>query len=672
MTIYNPYFYTLNPDILAYENAWLNYRKTGKRNPAVTRDPIWDSWERCTSDGKDPLSTQAIPTVSEADILDRISRHQGILSIITPFINTMFDAIEDPGFMVCFSDTDATILQSACDDALLERTKEINLIPGAMISENYAGTNSIDLAIRLKKPISVTGAEHFREIFHSLSSASAPIIDYTGNLIGVLSAWGRHEQSTAHILGMVIATAKAIENEIQIQKINDQLIENNNQLKAILQSVPDSVVYIKNNVVMWSNDEMLKLSGKKNINNVNVENAIISMPEIGKIVNDSRPDFDNMKVTVFSNQKSFNCMVNKRTVLGVHGEAVGHVLIFILVEKIEKLSKALNKHTAPYTFETIIGNSKAITDAIAIARRASEHDSRIVIEGESGTGKEIFAQAIHNASSRRNHPFVAIDCGAIPRELFESTLFGYEKGAFTGANPAGSVGAFETAQKGTLFLDEIGNMPIEMQSKLLRVLQENMVTRIGGNNPIHVDVRVIAATKENLQELVKNGDFREDLFYRLNVVYIQTPPLRERIEDIPLLVENYLKVSSIRNRKIKIEKEALHVLQSHDWPGNIRQLFNTIERAEIMITGSTITVDDLPPEIVNTANPVLKRSSYGDMEDEDLFEVKKTLMEMERLYILRCLKANKNNVAKTARELNVSRPTIYKALNGQGGNDYDV
>ncbi|NLE06198.1 MAG: sigma 54-interacting transcriptional regulator [Crenarchaeota archaeon] len=661
MTVLNPYFYTLNPDLIAYENAWLNYKKTGERNDTVIKDHVWESWQRCRAFNINPLSNEAIPKVANHDMFKKMSKNEDLIYIISPYIRTIFDAVKGSGFMVTFSDNDYTILKAIYDEVIEKRVEDINLTSGANMHEEYVGTNSIDLALQLKTPVSIFGAEHYREIFHNLASVSAPIINYAGNIVGVLSVWGRNEHATTLILGMLTSSAKAIENEMKIRKINEKLIENNNQLNSILQSVHNGVVYIKNNTIMQTNNVMLSLLGKKRINNLPIEEVIMTLPEIKTIINTEQKKFDNKKITLISGNKRFNCLVNKRTIIGSHGEEVGEILIFVPIEEIKKLSKELSKHSAKYTFDDIIGNSPALNKAKSIAKKASKYDSTIIIEGESGTGKEMFAQSIHNMSGRRDYPFVAIDCGAIPNELFESTLFGYEKGAFTGANSTGSIGAFEAAQNGTLFLDEIGNMPIDMQVKLLRVMQEKAITKVGSTSLISIDVCVIVATNDNLQTLVERGVFREDLFYRLNVVYIKIPSLKERKSDIPMLVENYLINSCVRNRKISIENKAITVLQKHDWPGNIRQLFNTIERAEIMTSSNTIKVNDLPLEIVEHVRQGKKHGIMTNLENT-LFKEKMSLKSFERTYVLHRLAQNNNNITKTAKELEVTRPTIYKII----------
>jgi sigma-54 specific flagellar transcriptional regulator A len=242
------------------------------------------------------------------------------------------------------------------------------------------------------------------------------------------------------------------------------------------------------------------------------------------------------------------------------------------------------------------GTSRAIRDVVRLIRQVSAHDSSVLIMGESGTGKEVVARAIHESSPRRNRPFVAINCGAIPAELLESELFGHEKGSFTGAVSARK-GRFEIAEGGTLFLDEIGDMSLPMQVKLLRVLQERVFERVGNHMPIRCNVRIIAATHHNLEESIAKGSFREDLFYRLNVFPIETPPLRARLEDLPLLVRDFADVNASHGRpRVQIARSTFDALAQHAWPGNVRELANLIERLSILCPDKAVEVADLPPK----------------------------------------------------------------------------
>ena len=304
-------------------------------------------------------------------------------------------------------------------------------------------------------------------------------------------------------------------------------------------------------------------------------------------------------------------------------------------------------------FDMVVGKSAAMEKVLDVVYRVSPSESTVLITGESGTGKELLSREIHKHSPRKESPFVVVDCGALVETLFESELFGHVKGSFTGAYET-KHGRFEVANGGTIFLDEISNISMNIQAKLLRVIQEREVTRIGSTKPIKVDVRIIAATNENLAELVRQGKFREDLFYRLSVVPIHLPPLRERKQDLPLLIEHFLDKYSRRMKKTakKIPAQVIKALSEYDWPGNIRELENTIERAVVLSPGNEIRLDDLIYHGIGT------RFSLIHPEDGQY----KPLEDIEMEYIAAVLKAHHGNKSQTAKVLGIDRKTLLSKL----------
>ena len=312
---------------------------------------------------------------------------------------------------------------------------------------------------------------------------------------------------------------------------------------------------------------------------------------------------------------------------------------------------------ARYTFNNIIGSSAKSLEVMNLAIRVAKIDSNVLITGESGTGKELFAHSIHNASRRGFKPFVKINCGAIPAELFESEMFGYEEGAFTGAKKSGKKGKFEYANGGTILLDEIGDMPMNMQVKLLRVIQEKELVRVGGNDVIKVDIRVIASTNKPLEQLIKDGKFREDLYYRLDVMHLKLPSLRERVEDIEEL-SNQLRIKICKKYGIYsecISSEAIDYLKSYNWPGNIRELENVIERAiNLLDADISIMPKHLPEKIIKS-----KMKKYS-LENNYLKDVVETI---EKDLIMECIKKTGGNKNKAAKILGLSRAGLYKKLN---------
>jgi two-component system nitrogen regulation response regulator NtrX len=306
----------------------------------------------------------------------------------------------------------------------------------------------------------------------------------------------------------------------------------------------------------------------------------------------------------------------------------------------------------------LVGSSPVAKNLVTQIERVAPKNSRVLITGESGTGKELVAYAIHRKSGRRDKPFIKVNCAAIPHELFESELFGHEKGAFTGAVQQ-RIGKFEQADTGTLFLDEIGEIPLLLQSKILRALQENEIQRVGGQKEIHVDVRVVAATNRKLEEEVRKSLFREDLYYRLNVFPIVVPPLRERREDLPTLVSHFLKrVCEENNMKpLEIDSDSLEILCRYDFPGNIRELRNLMERLMILSNGSSIGTDDVTQVLPRAAaDTETKRGSllYSRLEDT------------ERELILKTLEENRWQISKVARILGLERSHLYKKMKHYG------
>jgi DNA-binding NtrC family response regulator len=313
-----------------------------------------------------------------------------------------------------------------------------------------------------------------------------------------------------------------------------------------------------------------------------------------------------------------------------------------------------------YRFESIIGTSSKMQSIYDLIAKVADTDSTILIQGESGTGKELVARALHFNSNRQHQPFVAINCSALPENLLESELFGHKKGSFTGA-VQDKIGLFEEAELGTIFLDEVNSMAPALQTKLLRVLQERHIRRVGDTKSTPINVRVLAATNEGLLEKTKNGNFREDLYYRLAVIPVEMPPLRERTEDIPLLVAHFLQKNSAQTSTAakKIDPKALEILQSYRWPGNVRELENAIERACALCDDGLIRVADLPPQALRNSGVVPTEQTAPMPVGQTLDEY---IREQERRYIEETIKLNSGNRERAAKMLDISMATLYRKL----------
>lgn len=348
------------------------------------------------------------------------------------------------------------------------------------------------------------------------------------------------------------------------------------------------------------------------------------------------------------------------------------ILVLKPITQVHQMVTRMSGNQARFRFKDIVTTSSSLQETIFLAKQAAASDCNVMIEGESGTGKELFAQSIHNGSSRRNGPFVAVNCGAIPRDLVASELFGYAEGSFTGAKKGGKPGKFELAEGGTLFLDEIGDMPLDQQIVLLRVIQERSVTRVGGEREIPVDVRIISATNHNLLAEAEENNFREDLFYRLNVIGLHVPPLRERKEDIlPLFCSFWAKATGCKAENFLklLQPDVIDALSRYDWPGNVRELENVADRMMYLSGGKEITVQYLPQHLLKVVSSkevrepasLVQNTTTGSIQGLRA-ERKEASLSRERQRLFSVLEQANGNISAAARALGISRATFYRKL----------
>lgn len=470
--------------------------------------------------------------------------------------------------------------------------------------------------------------------------------------------------------GTSIMEARAVDLMMSVCQENKELLEFKriqSELSAILNSVQEAIEVADNQgVIKYVNPAFTKITGispderiGQNIYDASPDGALASVLRKGEKVFGYRTLVGGSNAEVISNASP----------IVVDGKTEGAVVVFQHFTDIMKMMDELRKRTviieslsdkfvqvttSKYTYNDILGHNQELRRCTQISERAARSNSTVLLLGESGTGKELFAHAIHHASPRREKPFIKVNCAAIPESLLESEFFGYMKGAFTGAVKS-KIGKFELAHGGTIFMDEIGDMNLNLQGKLLRVLQEMEFERVGGNQTICVDVRVIAATNRNLPELIRQGLFREDLYYRLNVVEITIPPLRVRKEDLPLLVNNLIvKLNRKLGKKVKgISEDAEEILFGYDWPGNIRELENVVERV-------MVTVDE---EILTKKNFLQHVSQFKSFPEND-FELM-SIDQMEQLLIRKAMAKYGSSVEgkrRAAQKLNISLATLYNKL----------
>jgi len=649
--------------------AWEQFVNTGYLDADKVSSTIGESWQRCRGAGVDPYSGGGWSLIQGSELGKLLEEKGSLISITRPFMENLYDFVAGSGFMVILSDEQGHILEALGDEDIKTKSQEINLVPGGTWLERETGTNGIGTALEVKGPVQISGPEHYCRKIHAWTCSAAPIFDDSGCIIGALQMSGPSEASHKHTLGMVVAAVKAIEEQLHVQQKNRELILVNSRLNNIFHTMSDGVIIInKNGVIDQVNPAAERNLGisKYKLKGVNIEEVFRNVPKIHELLHSGK-SISNIEVMAELDKGSLHFLTSGEAINNEQGELLGGVIIINPINKIKKLVNRFSGAEAQFEFNNIIGSGPKLQEAIRVATLAAESESNVLLEGESGTGKEVFAQAIHNRSRRRDGPFVAVNCAAIPRELMGSELFGYVEGAFTGAYRGGRPGKFEMASGGTLFLDEIGDMTQGKQGSLLRAIQEKQIVRIGGDKVIPVDVRIICATNKNLRAEVEKGNFREDLFYRLNVITIKLPPLRDRMEDIPQLFEYFLEEIS-RRLNIHIEQydpDITQALKQYDWPGNTRELQNVVERMLCVAQGNKLSVRDLPPEIA--AKPAV--NSDEQAPDHTIVSVgkqrqrrKQDIAAAESREIVELLEQYGGNISTVARQMGVSRNTLYRKI----------
>jgi PAS domain S-box-containing protein len=582
-------------------------------------------------------------------------------------MRTILNATPDARFIISLVDADGYVLSLAGDSRLQAAFRKHNFFVGARWREEEVGTSSIVISLLARRPVQVVGEQHYCKRFHPYTCAASPLITKEGELLGCLCISGQKRDIYPNTLGMTIAIGEAIAKQVELRRALADLQFSNRCQEAIIDSIFSGFMIIDRN---GNIAQMNELGGK--IFGINAAQAVGK--HISEIVN-SRPvvldvlqtgeGWTDREFFIDTKRGLLRLVKTAIPVKNASGEVVYVIETFREMDRVHEFATKVMGARARFTFDDIIGNSPCLRQAVDVAALAAQSDSTVLLQGETGTGKEVFAQAIHNASPRARGPYLAVNCAAIPRDLMESELFGYVEGAFSGASKSGRPGKFELASGGTLLLDEIGELPLDMQAKLLRVLQDKAVMRIGGNKVIPVDTRIIAATNKNLAEEVRKGNFRQDLYYRLNVITINLPPLRERKEDIPLLAQHFLKKISARlNKEVRtISPDALLALARYDWPGNVRELENAIERA-VNITRST-TIDRQHFSFLTCSyfpNQSPTHLATAGVTLEPCATPEGTLEEMEYLALVKALEGTRWNVTRAARALGISRTTLYEKM----------
>ena len=634
------------------KSAWEDLIHKGISPGEKVRAEISSSWLKCTEIGLDPFSKNSPPTLSKAKLLSLLKDNRTLIEISKPVMDMIEISVKGTGFIITMSEKNGYVLVVRGDSDIMKMARENYYLPGCLRTVEHAGTNAIGLCLTEGKPIQLTGAEHYKVQHHNWTCSSAPIYDSHKQLIGAITLSGRSSSRHRHTLALVTEAADTIQSQLRER----DLIEEKNRLNLMLTSIFNAI-----------SDGVISVDNGLNITNINSSAAgMLDMDaesvigrQLEEVVHPDDPLIRALKARKYltgietgfispNGQKNYMCRVDP--IRNASGDVLGTIITMVEKRYMMNIAKKLGGNYSKYEFKDIKGSSSTFQRQIELAKIAARTNSRILIIGESGTGKELFAQAIHSYSNRRREPFVAISCAAIPRDLIESELFGYQGGSFTGARREGMVGKFELAHKGTLFLDEINGHPLELQAKLLRVLQQNEIMRLGDTRCIPVDVRIIAASSTDLLAEVETSNFREDLYYRLNVVEIVIPPLRERAEDIELLIDHILthQCQEMGIEKPQISDEVLETMKAYHWPGNVRELENCIERMLLVSQGNTIRTIHLP---------LKPRKKEARLENGVL-----TFRQGYRGMIEEALEQCGGNISMAAKKLNIARSTFYRKM----------
>ncbi len=607
---------------------------------------IASSHKRSKKYNIDPNLTKAPEStrLTAKELEERIENQKTFYTVAKEQIDKLYTLLQGTGFCMALADKDGYVLYIIGDADLVEHFKNRNCIPSYRWTEKDMGTCAIGLTLEDKKPIYIPGNEMYATLAQNISNSGAPVFDIDGSLLGVISLSGYTEKMHIHTLGLVCQAAEAVTSHLKEQRHSKELAIKNKYMSALLEAGTKGIVTVdpKGRIVQTNQKARCIFELDKNCIGKPFSSLTKTNFNFEQVLHKGK----RFLAREISTNKG-NVFLALDPVIMKNGEIVGAILTITEKKEMMQLAMEMTGAKAHFTFDAIVGTSPKLLEALEIAKIAAKNTASLLIYGETGTGKELFAQAIHNAGDRSDRPFVALNCGAIPSELLESELFGYEEGAFTGAQKGGRPGKLELADTGTLFLDEIGDMPFNMQVKLLRALQTGEIRRVGGIRTIPIDIRIISATNKDLKKEIEKECFRPDLFYRITTLSILIPPLRERRDDIPLLVDYFFKrFGSLDTRKC-LAPNIYNLIVNYSWPGNVRQLESAIERAIHLADGKTIKAEHFGIEKNNADGTAIRNLS---------------LDEMEKTIISESLQKHRGNMSSCAKSLGISRPTLYRKL----------
>jgi len=605
-------------------------------------ESVAQSWERCVGLGLDTSSRQVFESLTSRELAEIIERNHRLTHQAVPAMASLYEQIRNTRCMVVLTDAQGLILHSLGDDDFMEKAQRVALQPGVCWDERSKGTNAIGTALFENRALEVCGSEHFFRANNFLTCSATPIRAPGGTTIGALDVSGDHRGHQSHTLALVKMTAQTIENHLSFDAYPGAV-------EMRFHSRPEFIGTLCEGLAL------LDPHGRVLTANRSAEFQL-DIP-LSQLIGRSFDDiFDRRFLQALAHPG--------RTVELLTHRGVRVVAMIAAPQAAARQTRTLARprredpmHPPQRSLGNLHAGDDAMSRVVSRLRKVVDHDLAILVQGETGTGKEWLARAIHEESSSRNGPFVAVNCSAIPETLIESELFGYEGGAFTGARREGRIGYLRQAAGGTLFLDEIGDMPLNLQARLLRVLQDRTVVPLGGGEPVKVDFQLVCATHQPLDRLITEGGFREDLYYRLAGLTVTLPPLRDR-SDILAIAAGMLR--ELGDGRFRLDRDASDAISRFRWPGNLRQLSNVLRTALALATPDpVIGLEHLPEEVAATGTMGVK----GGVEAANgIGRGAGTLNELELAAIRRAIEDCGGNMTAAARQLGIGRATLYRKL----------
>lgn len=636
-----------SPAILQARKEFLS---NGNVEQGAIAEAIERSWRRCLANGIDTNSPQSLEIVTAQELALKREQNQQLLKLAQPEMETLNEQIAHTRNVVILTDDEGVILHSLGGHHFLNEEQRIALSAGASWHEDHRGTNAIGTVLIEQSALTVQGAEHFMAYHHSLSCSAVPIFGAENQLIATLDVSNDSNTSQQHTLALIKMSAQMIENRLFLASHQGDVVLHFHARPEFIGTLWEGVAIFTEGgqLVAINRSGQFQLSLNTGASNANNARAY---PQINFDQLFDIPFTSLLRQTGSADKLIVPLRLNNGARIYVQGE---------LLHKKQRISTtppAIVKRTSAANLDLLDSGDSKISRAIQQIKQVLSRDIPILIQGETGVGKELFARAIHEASAQHKGPWIAVNCAALPEGLIEAELFGYEEGAFTGARRKGSPGKIEQANGGTLFLDEIGDMPLSLQARLLRVLQERTVTPLGSTKTIPVNFSLISATNLKLKEKVDSGAFRSDLYYRLNGLSVALPPLRER-SDLLALIDVILHIEQASN--IEITPEVMGIFKAHSWPGNIRQLHNVLRTALALADGLPISTLHLTQDFIDEiSTPLLANINDSPSKSLDLGDVTSHTIQL-------AMQAESGNISAVARKLGISRNTLYRKLKTMG------